>query len=153
MTAYDESPSGTIVMVEVVGNLGGGVVGDVVANRLKQIGVKAIVVDGCTRDVLGCVEHGVPVWSREVSMAGMVPYEVHAEINVPINCGGVLVHPGDLIAADMDGVFVCPQSFAPEAVRLVNEFAKSETKTHEALRKGTTILDSYPSKAKHPIND
>lgn len=148
MSAYDEAPSGTIVAIEVVGNVGGGVVGDVVAHRMKRLGVQAMVVDGCIRDVLGIEELGVPVWAREVSMAGMVPSEVHIEIGVPINLGGVTVRPGDLVAADMDGVFVCPQEYASEAVALAQEFLASEKKTQQGIAAGKTIVDAYPSKSK-----
>ena len=148
MAAYDNAPSGTIVAIEVVGNIGGGVVGDVVAHRLKRLGVKAAVVDGCIRDVLGNQEHGVPIWMREISMAGMVPSEVTVEIGVDINLGGVKVRPGDLVAVDMDGVFICPNEYAVDAVALAQEFLSSETKTHAGIAAGKTIVEAYPSKAK-----
>lgn len=148
MHAYDSAPTGTMLVVEVVGSVGGGVVGDVVANRLKVIGVKGAVVDGCIRDVAGIEAFGFPLWSREVSMAGMVPSQVRVEVGVPVNCGGVTVNPGDLIAADMDGVFVCPLAFAKDAVKAVRGFVESERKTHAGIKAGKTIVEAYPSKSK-----
>lgn len=148
MGAYDAVPAGAVVAIEVVGNLGGGVVGDVVAHRFKRRGALAAVVDGCIRDVIGIEQYGVPVWTRDISMAGMVPSEVIVEVGVPINLGGVAVTPGDLIAADMDGVFVCPRELIADAVILAREFLDSENKTHEGLVAGKTIVEAYPSKAK-----
>jgi regulator of RNase E activity RraA len=80
-------------------------------------------------------------------MAGMVPSEVHVEVGGEINLGGVKVRPGDLIAADMDGVFVCPSEYAADAVALAREFLASESKTHKAIATGKTIVAAYPSKA------
>ncbi|MET4808228.1 hypothetical protein [Limibacillus sp. MBR-115] len=148
MAAYDNAPGGTILAIEVVGNLGGGVVGDVVAHRLKKLGVKAAVVDGCIRDVLAIGQFDFPVWAREISMAGMVPSEVEVEIGVPINLDGVMVRPGDLISVDMDGVFVCPAAYAQEATTLAQEFLTSESKTHEGVASGKSIVEAYPSKTK-----
>lgn len=148
MAAYDAAPADTIVMVEVVGDLGGGVVGDVIAHRFKKLGVKATVVDGCIRDILGIEQYGVPVWSREVSMAGMVPSEVRVEVGCEVSIGGVLVKPGDIVAADMDGVFVCPAEFSGEAIALAKEFLASELTTHKNVASGRTIVEAYPSKTK-----
>ncbi len=150
MHAYDTAPEGTVVVIEVLAKLGGGVVGDVVAHRLKRLGVKAAVVDGCIRDVLGIEQHGVPVWAREVSMAGMVPGEVHVEVGCPISVGGVLVRPGDLVALDMDGVFICPEELVSSAVPMAKEFLVSEEKTHDGIAAGKSIVQAYPSKIKPP---
>ncbi len=151
MGAYDSAPGNTIVVIEVVGNLGGGVVGDVVARRLKYLGVKAAVVDGCIRDVLGIGQVGFPVWAREISMAGMVPSEVHVEVGVTVNVDGVAVSPGDLVAADMDGVFVCPKAYVEDACALARDFLTSESKTHEGVAAGKTIIEAYPSKSKAAV--
>jgi len=148
MGAYDTVAAGTFVVIEVVGNLGGGVVGDVVAHRFRKRGARAAVVDGCVRDVLGIEKFGVPVWSREISMAGMVPSEVKVEIGVAVSIGGVVVRPGDIVAADMDGVFVCPAEFAQEAVAMAQSFLASEATTHENIASGKTIVEAYPSKSK-----
>lgn len=148
MSAYDAAPAGAVVVVETVGDLGGGVIGDVVAARLKFLGVKAAVVDGCVRDVLGIEQYGVPVWTREISMAGMVPGQLHVEIGVTVSIGGVTVRPGDLVAADMDGVFVCPAAHATEALALARSFLDSETQTHAKVAAGMSIVDAYPSKSK-----
>ncbi|MGE0802397.1 MAG: RraA family protein [Lautropia sp.] len=147
MSAYDAAPAGRAVVIEVVGNVGGGVIGDVVAHRLKVLGVRAVVVDGCVRDVAGNEQFGMPVWAREISMAGMVPSEVHVEVGVTLNVGGVVVRPDDIVAADMDGVFVCPAEFAGAAVELANEFLASEEKTHKGIAAGKSIVEAYPSKA------
>ena len=49
--------------------------------------------------------------------------------NFPINCGGVLVYPGDLIIADGDGVIVVPRERALEVGKLANEVMEGDQKS------------------------
>jgi 4-hydroxy-4-methyl-2-oxoglutarate aldolase len=60
-----------------------------------------------------------------------------------VNCGGVLVHPGDLIFGDADGVAVIPQGMAEEVVHAVTAKISSENKTRAELEEGKLLLDVY----------
>jgi regulator of RNase E activity RraA len=63
--------------------------------------------------------------------------------DVPVNCGGVLVHPGDLIFGDADGVVVIPQGMAEEVVHAATAKISSENKTRAELEEGKLLLDVY----------
>lgn len=149
---YDNVPAGSVVVVQVVGDVGGAVIGDVIAHRLKRIGVLGLVVDGPVRDIIGNLKYGPPIWSSEVTMAGMVPGSIFVETGVEVVVGGVRVSPGDLVAADLDGVFLSPQAEYERLMSLAEEFLASEDKTHARVASGHSIVSSYPSKAKHPID-
>jgi regulator of RNase E activity RraA len=62
-------------------------------------------------------------------------------INVPIQCGGVVVNPGDFIVADLMGVVVIPLARAEKVVALAAEQAEREEKTREWVAQGKTVED------------
>lgn len=74
-------------------------------------GLAGIVIDGCWRDLEEVQALGLPVFGRGVS-----PYSPSkarpGEINVPVCCGGVIVHAGDIIVADVEGIVVVPRQHA-----------------------------------------
>jgi regulator of RNase E activity RraA len=73
------------------------------------MGIKGIVVDGVIRDIVGIKKLDFPVFCKGTTVAasGKAGW---GEVNVPISCGGVSIHPGDIIVADADGVVVVPQA-------------------------------------------
>jgi regulator of RNase E activity RraA len=143
MQAYDGVPAGVVLVIQAVGDLGGAVIGDVLAHRLKMSGVLGIVVDGPVRDVDGMVKYGPGSWSSAVNMAGMKTVSTMVETQVEIEIGGVRVSPGDIVAADADGVMFHP---AGEAVPLLEKavaFAKAEQQSHERIAAGNGAATSY----------
>lgn len=83
----------------------------------KIKGTVGFVIDGACRDSGECIGQQSPVFSAVRSMRHMAGRLVLASVNQPVNCGGVLVNPGDGIIADDDGVVVIPQAEAEEIAR------------------------------------
>ncbi|MCJ0764452.1 RraA family protein [Variovorax terrae] len=71
-------------------------------------GLAGIVVNGAYRDVLEAQAAGFPLYGLAVSPHSG-PKLGPGEINVPVCCGGVIVHPGDVVAASGEGVAVVPR--------------------------------------------
>jgi regulator of RNase E activity RraA len=65
------------------------------------------------------------------------------DYNVPVDCGGVLVNPGDLIFADYDGVMVIPAEVLPEVIRLATDKVTRENHTRDELMRGAYLRDVY----------
>lgn len=141
--AYQGIPAGSVVVIQVVGDVGGGVLGDVVAHFWKLRGVAGVVVDGPVRDVPAVRDLELPMWSRSVTMRGMKTIESVTECDLEVSIDGVIVRPGDLVVADDDGVFVLPAEEEAEVVPLAWEMLRSEEKTHVELEKGKTMLECY----------
>jgi regulator of RNase E activity RraA len=60
-----------------------------------------------------------------------------------VDCGGVLVSPGDLVFADYDGVVIIPVEVLPDAIGLANEKVTRENHTREELLQGAYLRDVY----------
>ena len=63
--------------------------------------------------------------------------------DVPIRCGGVLVHPGDLVLADDDGVVVVPQGRGRAGAALAEEKVSGENLVRKALAEGMTVTEAF----------
>lgn len=91
--------------------------GDVVFSRILTLGAAGLVTDGAVRDGHKVVKYGFPVFAGgstpTIGEPNILPYQV----NEPIQCGGVLVWPGDLIIGDDDGVVVLPSQHAEEITK------------------------------------
>jgi regulator of RNase E activity RraA len=65
------------------------------------------------------------------------------DYNVPVECGGVEVRPGDLVFADYDGVVVVPARLLEEVLRLATEKAGQENHSRAELIEGAYLKDVY----------
>jgi 4-hydroxy-4-methyl-2-oxoglutarate aldolase len=110
------------------------------AAQLRKIG--GLVTNGAVRDGLAIKAMGFPVFSMGLSMKGTVK-ETLGSVNHPISCGGVTVHPGDIVVGDDDGVVIVPREEAPEVIKKAEEREKREAKVMKMLREGESLLEMY----------
>jgi regulator of RNase E activity RraA len=100
-------------------------------------GAVGYVTNGGMRDTDELILQAIPFWSRLISQ-GMVQGRLRFDdMNVPVNVGGVLVHPGDIVVADGDGVIVVPRALARDVAKYAHrELANDKAgrrKLYEAL--------------------
>ena len=96
--------------------------GDLIVHAAKAVGLEGMVIDGYTRDREGVTALGFPVFSKGLLQRG-VNKKDPGNINIPIQCGGITVYPGDLVVGGSDGVTVVPRDRVYEV--LENAEAKS----------------------------
>jgi RraA family protein len=113
--ALDVAKPGDVLVVDTSGSQRNAVLGDLVANKAKHRGIAGFVVDGLVRDLPGLLEVGLPVFARGVTPFGPL-HRGPGELNYAVSCGGIVVNPGDIIAADMSGIAVIRREVADETV-------------------------------------
>lgn len=102
---------GDVIVVDCCGDMNQSVCGDVMYRYAKSRGVAGFVVNGCVRDVDFLQNDEFPVYALGVTPRG--PYKsAVGEINFDIACAGQVVHPGDIILGDEDGIVVIRQEDA-----------------------------------------
>jgi 4-hydroxy-4-methyl-2-oxoglutarate aldolase len=86
-------------------------------------GLAGVVVDGAWRDIPDLQALNFPVFGRGTCPVSRAKSQL-GEINVPVSCGGVVVHPGDLIVADAEGIVVVPRTETESVLSAVRERSK-----------------------------
>ena len=113
--------------------------GDLLATAAKARNAAGVVVDGAIRDRRQILEMAFPAFA-----AGLTPADNYGrldlvELDVPIECAGARVAPGDLVLADGDGVVVIPRALAADAIRLAEEQTEGEEQLRAALSRGVGV--------------
>jgi 4-hydroxy-4-methyl-2-oxoglutarate aldolase len=118
--------------------------GGLLSTAAKARGARGVVIEGMTRDVQQIRSLMFPVFA-----SGISPLDSKGRLRVfayrcAIECGGVLVEPGDIIFGDGDGVVVIPQDVAVETVNEALKKLEAEHRTAEELKTGALLRDVYP---------
>ncbi len=102
------------------------ILGNMKTRQLWHNKAGGIVTDGAIRDLDMVSAYGLAVFAKQRSPAGNLPYLEAYEEDCPVNVGGVLVVPGDVIVGDDDGVVVVPAARAAEVIGWIEEQEEAE---------------------------
>lgn len=122
--------------------------GDVMTSRVKRLGGAGLVIDGAIRDIEILRSMEIPVFYREAHACPGPMAIWPIEADVPIQCGGVLVFPGDVIIGDEDGVVVIPSAQAAKVAEMGVVEEEMEAFVRNYLSKGGNLGDFYPPNEK-----
>jgi len=138
--AINYAEPGDIIVVSAGEYEEAGSFGDVLANACLAKGIGGLVTDSGVRDTMQLRELGFPVFSLSVSIKGTVK-ETLTSTNDPIVIGGELVHPGDIIVGDADGLVVVRREEALEVAALSQAREDAEAGYIAAYKEGKSVVE------------
>src|SRR3954463_8339282 len=138
--AVEQCRPGDVLVVATNSPSTDGLFGELFATALAHRGVRGVVLASGVRDVAELREMGFPAWSRAVSAQGSVKATAGA-VNVPVVLGGQVVHPGDVVVADDDGVMVVPRADVPRALAASKARGDKEAPGRRAFAVGGPGVD------------
>lgn len=140
--AYALAKPGDVLVVNCSGYYEAGYWGDLMSLGAKTKGINGLVIDACVRDADDIEAMGFPVFSRGLCIRGTSSLE-GGTLNQPIVMGEVIVHPGDIVVGDRDGVVVVPKDRIEEAIEKATARETREEWVREQLRQGKTSIEIY----------
>jgi len=140
--AIEVCKPGDCLVVATFSDSTDGFFGELLATSCQAHGIKGLVIHAGVRDVADLTAMQFPAFSRAISAQGTVK-ETAGYVNIEIACAGAVVHPGDVIVGDVDGIVVVPRQDAAEVVRLCEARLAKEAKNRERLKAGELGLDMY----------
>ena len=117
--------------------------GGLLTNAAVGRKMSGVIIDGGARDYKEIMELGFPTFCRGLSPYDSLGRMDGKECDVPVECGGIRVCPGDLVFGDVDGVVVVPQDIVDEVIAKAWEKVKSESTVREELRSGAGVVDTF----------
>jgi RraA family protein len=137
---------GDIVVVDGGGDIGRALVGEIMKAIAEKRGGVGFIIDGAVRDGGAFAQSSFGCYARALNHRG--PYKNGpGEVNIPVSIGGCVIHPGDIIVGDEDGIVFFPASKAEALLVKVEAQILREENTLKSIADGT-YSGSYGAKAK-----
>jgi len=131
---------GDVLLVAVDAGESAAIVGDVLIGMARNAGVAAVVTDGLARDAAGIESVGIPVFAR-----GLTPNSPFKDgpgsVGLPVTIGGLIIHPGDLVVGDADGVAIVPRNDLPAVTEALAAVSEKEAAMERAVAEGAARPD------------
>jgi regulator of RNase E activity RraA len=143
----DEAKPGEVGVIVMEGTLDIAAMGNLMGTAATVRGMAGMVLDGAIRDIWDIRRMGLTVYARSATPATAVGHYATVAKNVPVECAGVTVHPGDIIVGDEDGVVVVPQELAEEVLKKAKEIDDRERgmfpfiRQHKSLQKAIELFN------------
>lgn len=124
----DAANAGDVGVIVMEGSLDVAAIGGLMGTAAKARGMAGMVLDGAVRDIAELRALELPVYARSASPATAVGRYASVSKQVPVECGGVTVSPGDIVVAGEDGVVIVPGARAAEVLERAREIDARESK-------------------------
>lgn len=143
LEAVDALKPGDVLVAQTNGTTRSSLWGELLSTAAEARGARGGVIDGFTRDTQAIADMGFPLFVR-----GIAPFDSKGRsdviaYNTPIDCGGVMVCPGDLVFGDFDGVVIVPQAVEEEVLKAAFEKAAEEKEVKQALQNGMSATAAF----------
>ncbi|OGA95995.1 MAG: methyltransferase [Burkholderiales bacterium RIFCSPHIGHO2_12_FULL_61_11] len=139
---------GDVLVIDGKGDTTCALMGSIMLNACKKLGLAGVVIDGAVRDTEELRELGFPVYSVGANPNGPTKF-IPGRINWPISCGDVAIRPGDLIVGDADGVVAVEREKAASLTDLAAGKVADEKKRIADILSGKNIRPKWLEASLH----
>ena len=138
--AMDLAKPGDVIVIDAGGYTNRAIFGELMATYMKVRGIKGVICDGAIRDYGGLAAlENFRVYARGANPNG--PYKNGpGEINTPVVVGGQLVHPGDIVVADDDGVLFIRPKYAEKLAKATKMVEEKESNIMKHILEDHTYI-------------
>lgn len=141
LTAIDEGPRNSVYVMQVDEGADIAGMGGLMGTAMSARNFSGAVIDGGVRDVAYLEKIGFPVFAMGIVPSTSVHHYRFAGANVPIQCDGVPVRPGDIVVADSDGVAVVPRELADKVLAVAQQLDFKEHSMYAIIEKARSIVE------------
>lgn len=142
--AIETVPEGHVLMIDSRDDISAASLGDILLTRLKVRGTAGAVTDGAFRDGPVIETMGFAAYARASTATTRCSSFHVADLQCPIQCGGVAVFPGDVVVGDREGVVVIPREITDEVAQEAAEQEELEVWLQKKIKGGTPLYGTYP---------
>jgi 4-hydroxy-4-methyl-2-oxoglutarate aldolase len=139
--AVDDLRPGDVLVVEHSGDTSRSCFGGMVAFTALSRGAVGALLAGPANDHDEIIRYGLPVYSNGVTSHTTRVMGVEGAINVPVTVGGVVIHPGDVVWADGDGVAILERDEALDLAAVIEQKEAAEPDLREAIAAGKRLSE------------
>jgi len=117
--------------------------GELTANAAQARGCVGCVLDGNLRDIEGLRDIDFQVFYRDLSPLNAIGRWEMTKTQQPVTIGDVVIHPGDVIIGEFDGILVVPKEQAEQVLLRAEEIIASEEQVRREVAAGGTPMESF----------
>jgi regulator of RNase E activity RraA len=143
LAAVDSCQPDDVLVCAASGSNRSGIWGELLTTASRNTGCVGVIVDGCVRDVAQMKAMSFPVFARGVNPYDSRDRQRVIDIDIPIELDGIRICPGDLIAADIDGIVVIPKVVEAEVVLAAWRKVHAENQVRDAIRRGMSATKAF----------
>ncbi|MEI7407795.1 RraA family protein [Pectobacterium aroidearum] len=131
---------GDVLVINCDGFTGAGIWGDVLTAQAQNIGLAGLVVNGAVRDSDAIIESNFPVFAKGLSIRGTEKKQP-GKMNESILIGDCMIHPGDIIVGDSDGLVVIERARLEDVIHLSEMREQKESVYKEKISQGSSTAE------------
>jgi regulator of RNase E activity RraA len=143
LSAIEEGGAGAVLVIDCSANPAVNCFGGIAGATARQLGLVGCVADGLMRDVDEYKGYRLPVYGKGIVQQSIRGRSVCEGFGVPVELGGVRVHPDDLVMADDNGVVVVPRARAQEVLTFALVIKATEDRVIAQIRSGESAIEAH----------
>ena len=141
LSAIDDGPRNSVYVMQVDNGADIAGMGGLMGTAMSARNFSGAVIDGGVRDVAYLMKIGFPVFATGIVPSTSIHHYRFAGSNIPVQCDGVTVNPGDVVVADADGVAVVPRENAEKVLALAQQLDFKEHSMYPIIEKARSIVE------------